>query len=212
MKPKTAIIWGASGGIGSALLKKLVADDWQVAAVARKPEAISGLTPWVFEADFANPGAVQAVSAEVGQVADGFDWWVYAAGDITSAPVKELSPETWERILDANLTGAYLCAHFSQELLKPGAPMYFLGAVSERMRLPGLAAYAAAKAGLEALGDVLFKEMRRTVVVVRPGAVKTPLWEKVPFKMPPNASAPEVLAEEILKAYMNGHSERFLNL
>jgi NAD(P)-dependent dehydrogenase (short-subunit alcohol dehydrogenase family) len=84
--------------------------------------------------------------------------------------------------------------------------MIFLGAVSERLRLPRLSAYAAAKAGLEAFVEVLTKEERkRQVILVRPAAVDTPLWEKVPFKLPAGAVSPDEVAERILSAYRDGH-------
>jgi len=74
------------------------------------------------------------------------------------------------------------------------------------MRLPGLAAYAAAKAGLEAFAEVLRKEERkRRITVVRPSAVDTAIWQKVPFKLPPEAMKPEAVAERILAAYDEGH-------
>ena len=82
--------------------------------------------------------------------------------------------------------------------------MVFLGAVHERLRLPGLSAYAAAKAGLEAYVEALRKETRRKTLVVRPGAVDTAFWSKVPFSMPKNALQPEALAERIYAAILEG--------
>ncbi|HSR33983.1 MAG TPA: SDR family oxidoreductase, partial [Anaerolineae bacterium] len=112
----------------------------------------------------------------------------------------------WQRILDANLVGAYLAAHYSLPLLARDAHLLFLGAVSERMRLPRLSAYAAAKAGLEAFVEVLGKEERkRRVTLVRPAAVDTPLWDKVPFKLPAGAMSPDETADRILDAYRDGH-------
>ena len=70
---------------------------------------------------------------------------------------------------------AFLATHFSMPLLAQNAHLVYLGAVSERLRLPGLSAYAAAKAGLEAYAEALKKEERkRRITVVRPGAVATP--------------------------------------
>jgi 3-oxoacyl-[acyl-carrier protein] reductase len=209
---QTALVWGASGGIGRALVSRLAAEGWTVFAITRHPDEASSyydgadLTPHVIEADVASPFAVQqavtAVSREVTQV----DLFVYAVGDITAAKVGEMAPKDWTRILDANLTGAYLATHHSLPLLADDAHLVFLGAISERLRLPRLAAYAAAKAGLEAFAEALGKEERwRRVTVVRPGAVVTPLWEKVPLRLPSYAMSPEAVAERILDAYREGH-------
>jgi NAD(P)-dependent dehydrogenase (short-subunit alcohol dehydrogenase family) len=84
--------------------------------------------------------------------------------------------------------------------------VFILGAVSERLRLPGLTAYAAAKAGLEAMVVSLSKEERRKkITLVRPGAVATPLWDKVPFNQPEHSYSPEQVADRIWQAYLDEH-------
>ncbi|MFO7740841.1 MAG: SDR family NAD(P)-dependent oxidoreductase [Anaerolineae bacterium] len=204
---KTAMVWGASGGIGTALVKRLVDEGWRVLSVARDPGAVTYLTSEVVEADVSDPHSVRQAVARAEELVETVDLWIYAIGDITSLKTEEMSPEDWGRILAANLTGAYQAVHYSLPLLTPDAHMVFLGAVSERLRLPGLAAYASAKAGLEAFAEVLRKEQRRRrVTLVRPKAVETPLWEKVPFSVPHGAMSPEMLAEAVLQANQDGHS------
>ncbi len=204
---KTAMIWGASGGIGSALVTTLAEQGWQVVAIARNAENLNNITPLVLEADVSRPHDVERAILAASQEVDQIDLWVYAAGDIASVKVEEMAPVDWQRILDANLTGAFTTAHYSLPLLAPDAHLFFLGAVSERMQMPGLSAYAAAKAGLEAFAESLRKEARkRRVTVVRPGAVATPFWENVPFRMPANAMTPEAVAAAILSAYEAQHS------
>jgi NAD(P)-dependent dehydrogenase (short-subunit alcohol dehydrogenase family) len=203
---KTAMIWGANGGIGRALVTTLSSQGWTVVAIARESAELEGLATHVLEADVSRPHDVESAVLAAGYEVEAVDLWIYTAGDITASRVDEMTPEAWQRILDANLTGAFLAAHYSMPLLAPEAHMFFLGAVSERMQMPGLAAYAAAKAGLEALAEVWRKEARKQrVTVVRPGAVETPLWSKVPFRMPANALAPGDVAERILAAYAEGH-------
>lgn len=209
---KTALIWGASGGIGGALARLLKTEGWQVIAVARDADKIREFAPLAFEADFGNPVMVQTVVTAIAQQVNTVDWWIYAAGDIVAKQVKEMSPEVWKRILDANLSGVFHTVHFSLPLLSSEAPLYIVGAVNERMRLPGLSAYVTAKAGLEALADVLRKELRRTVLVVRPAAVNTPLWNRVPFRLPSNAITPEALAGRMLQAYVQGSKEAVLDV
>lgn len=200
------MIWGASGGIGRALVQKLVQEGWQVWAIARTPGDLEALTPHVLQADLSSVRAVQQAVLAVNETGAQIDLWAYAAGDIEAVSVAEMLPETWQRILDANLRGAYLATHYSLPLLSEAAHLFYLGAVSERMRLPRLSAYAAAKAGLEAFAEALRKEQRqRRVTVVRPGAVDTPFWNKVPFKLPPHAPPPERVAEAIWTAYRERH-------
>jgi NAD(P)-dependent dehydrogenase (short-subunit alcohol dehydrogenase family) len=208
----TAMIWGATGGIGRALVDELLSREWAVVAVSRDEEALEARVACSLRADVADPfsvqRAVQAAAYEVDEVA----LWIYAAGDIASAPVEEITPAVWGRILSANLTGAYHAAHYSLPLLAPDAHIVFIGAISERLRLPGLSAYAATKAGLEAFAEVLRKEQRpRRVTVVRPAAVATPLWDKVPLRLPKDAPPPSKVAGRILAAHEEGHSG-FLDL
>lgn len=203
---KTAMIWGASGGIGRALVRLLVAEGWRVLAVARQSDELEDDTPLVYEVDVSRASSVEQAVYSAAQDVEAVDLWIYAVGDILSARVDDLQPSAWDDILTANLSGAYLATHYSLPLLAPDAHMVFLGAVSERLQLPGLAAYAAAKAGLEAFTTALAKEERKCrVTTVRPGAVATPLWDKVPMKLPGNAPPPEKVARRILDAHESGH-------
>jgi NAD(P)-dependent dehydrogenase (short-subunit alcohol dehydrogenase family) len=116
-----------------------------------------------------------------------------------------MNADTWQRILDANLTGAYLAVNASEPLLQPDAHLFFLGAVSERLQLPSLSAYVAAKAGLEAFVATLGKEQRkRKVTIVRPGAVDTDFWDKVALSKPKDSADPDKVAQRIIAAYENG--------
>lgn len=209
---RTALIWGAAGDIGRAIANRLKADGWQIIAVSRQEDDLGGVADYAAAADVADPFAVQRAVVSIGQEAGEVGLFVYAAGDIAAEPAARMSPQTFRRILDANLVGAYHTYHFSQPLLAADAVLVFIGAVSERMRLPGLSAYAAAKAGLEAFAEALRKEERkRRVIVVRPGAVRTKFWQKVPFKMPGNALAAEQVAEQIVAA-INGKHEGPLDI
>ena len=203
---KTALIWGASGGIGRALVEKLDAERWTVIAVSRKPDTLSPFTPHTLYADVSSLPSVELAVGKIWQIASEIDLFAYTAGDITSVKMKVMAPATWKRIIDANLTGVYFTTHASLPLLAPNAHLFFLGAIHERLQLPGLTAYAAAKAGLEAFGEALRKELRKQrVTVVRPAAVETGLWDKVPFRMPAHALQPAALAEHIIAAYQDGH-------
>lgn len=201
------MVWGATGGIGKAIVEELMNDGWQVIALSRNDEELSDIATHSIYVDISQPFSVLKATQAVAQVVSDVQFWIYAAGDIASAPVEEMKPEVWNRILSANLTGAYLAAHYSLPLLATDAHLVFVGAVSERLRLPGLSAYAAAKAGIEALAETLRKEQRkRRVTIVRPAAVATPLWEKVPLRMPKDAPPAAKIAGRIVAAYKENHS------
>lgn len=204
---KNAMVWGAAGGIGRALVAELVAQGWRVFAVSRAPDMLTDLTPYSLDADVVDAFGVQNAVMAAGYEVDAIDMWVYAVGDIEVARVADVSTGTWQRIMDANLNGAFMTTHQSLPLLASDAHLFYLGAVTERLKLPGFAPYVAAKAGLEAFADTLRKEQRsRKVTIVRPGAVNTPFWEKVPVTMPRDAAAPDKVARRILEAYGAGHS------
>ncbi|MGD8904813.1 MAG: SDR family NAD(P)-dependent oxidoreductase [Anaerolineae bacterium] len=199
---QNAMVWGAGGGIGQALVSILSQEGWRVIALGRGVADLSNLASDVIEVNVADEGAVQRAVEAAKKELDQVDLWVYSVGDIAASKVADAQFDSWQRILDANLTGAYLTTHYSLPLLARDAHMIFLGAISERLRLPRLSAYASAKAGLEAFVEVLGKEERkRRVTLVRPAAVDTPLWDKVPFNLPAKALSPEDAAQRILAAH-----------
>lgn len=198
------LIWGAAGGIGRAITETFASKGHTVVAVTRRPQGVETITPHVVAGDVAHVDKVAAAVQQAAQQVAPWDVFIYAVGDIMSVKVADMKPEDWRRILDANLTGVYLTVQAALPHLSPQAHLFFLGALHERLRLPGLGAYAAAKAGLEALVEVIRKETRLPVTIVRPQAVKTPLWEKVPFRVPPNALAPEQIAQALFRAWEEG--------
>jgi len=199
------ILWGSEGGIGRALLTEFKDQGWEAAAVAREITSVSTRADWTFEADFRRAGEVDEVAGALRGLNLGFQVYIFAGGDIASLPVGKADPADWQRILDNNLTAAYQTLRASLPLLAEDAGIFLMGAVSERLQLPGLSAYAAAKAGLEALAVSVAKEERRKrITVVRPGAVDTDLWEKVPFNKPAHTFPPEKVAARVWEAYQEG--------
>jgi NAD(P)-dependent dehydrogenase (short-subunit alcohol dehydrogenase family) len=209
---KHALVWGAAGGIGKALTKKLIDQEYTVIAVSRHPNEMKALTPYSIATDVTVPSQVRGAVHQVRSISQTVDLYIYTAGEIDSIKAPAMSDKDWQRILNANLTGAFLTAQASLPLLTSEASLVFLGAVHERLRLPGLGAYAAAKAGLEAFAETLRKESRRRVLVVRPGAVNTPFWSKVPFSMPANALEPAALADRIFERLQGDSNELLFDL
>ena len=203
---KNALVWGSSGAIGQAVLRKLNAEGWTTAGIVRDSLKIPQIADFVFETMFENPEYIQETAYLVSQEIGDINFWCYAAGDISSEKVSEMAPKDWQRIITANLNGAFFAIHYFLPLLTEIAHVFFIGAMSERLRLPGLSAYAASKAGLEAFAESLGKEERKKrITIVRPGAVATPFWDKVPLRLPKDAAPAEKVAEKIYEAYLSGH-------
>ncbi len=204
----TALIWGAAGGIGRAITHQLIAQQWDVIAFSRNGDAIhtDTVSAIAIEANCAVPASVEKAIYSAQFECDDADLFVYAAGDIVQAKVDDLAADAFTRIINNNLTGAYLTAKASLPLLKPDAPMVFIGAISERLQLPGLSAYVAAKAGLEAFLATFQKEQRkRRIINVRPGAVDTAFWDKVALKKPAAIATPDQIAQRIIEAVNSNH-------
>ena len=202
-----ALIWGASGGIGQALVRLFKQEGWRVFAAARNVSRIPDGADFTYRFDALMPGTINETQLLIAQDSQGLDLVVYAAGDLRPDLLKNTDPDDWSAVMHANLTGAFLIASKSLYLLNDAGHMMFMGAYVDHVVLPKMAAYAVAKAGLETMVTVLRKENRKhKFSVVRPGAVDTPFWEKAPFKKPADAKSPEVVARAILAHYLAGEN------
>ncbi|MGQ9850581.1 MAG: SDR family NAD(P)-dependent oxidoreductase [Aggregatilineaceae bacterium] len=202
-----ALIWGASGGIGQALVRILKQQGWRVFAAARNTSRIPSEADFTYRFDVALPNTINETQLLVAQDSAGLDLVVYAVGDLRPDLLKSTSFDDWMAVMHANLSGAFLVASRSLYLLKDAGHMMFMGAYVDHVVLPKMGAYAVAKAGLETMVAVLRKENRKhKFTVVRPGAVDTPFWEKAPFKKPADTKSPEVVARAILAHYLAGEN------
>jgi len=126
--------------------------------------------------------AVAAIEAHFGRP---ISILVNNAGDnINPAPIDEMDEETWDRVIDVNLKGAFLCAKYCIPAMKAARAGRVINITSISGRSgggPGGAHYAASKGGLEAFTRALAKEMASFGVTangVAPGVVYTPLHER----------------------------------
>ncbi|MGQ9828815.1 MAG: SDR family NAD(P)-dependent oxidoreductase [Roseiflexus sp.] len=204
---QTALIWGAAGGIGRALVNTLNENKWRVLGIARDEAALSDMDVEAYSAELSREADVAAAALWAAQQSEGtVHLWVYAAGDMIGKPLTDTTAGELERVFSANVIGAHLAVTHSLALVPAGGHLVFIGAYVDRVMLPKLGAYAASKAALDAYVTVLAKEVRdRRVTNVRVGAVDTPLWLKAPFRLPKGAHAPGDVAAAILRAYAEGH-------
>jgi NADP-dependent 3-hydroxy acid dehydrogenase YdfG len=188
---RTALVTGASRGIGLSCARALAGAGARVAMLARSEHALRAASGEIgpqavpIVADVAQP---EAVSRAARSVADAFgdapDIIVNNAGLFILAPLEATSPEEFARTLRTNLVAPFTIVHafLPRMRARRSGHLVTIGSVADRNALPENAAYAASKFGLRALHEVLRAELRGSGIrasLVSPGPVDTPLWDPV---------------------------------
>lgn len=187
LRGKTALVTGASSGIGLAVARELSAAGAWVGLVARQPEPLARAAAEVgghaIPADVGTPEGVHTLATYLGELlGDAPDLVVAAAGAFSLAPLHEADPAEFDRLVAANLRGPFLLIRaFLPAMLRRGhGHVVSIGSVAGRVAFPRNGAYAASKYGLRGLHEVLLQEVRGTGVratLVEPAATDTPLWD-----------------------------------
>ena len=188
---RTAVVTGASRGIGFAVARLLVAEGARVILVARDEGTLDdavnvlGSTATAMVCDVSDADAVVATVARVRVVFDATpDILVNNAGAFALATIDTVDPSTFATVVDTNLNAPLrFIRAFLPEMRGRGAGhIVTLGSTVDRQVFPENAAYAASKHGLRAMHEVLRLETRGTGVratLISPGPVDTPLWDTV---------------------------------
>ncbi len=186
---RTALVTGASRGIGAAIARRLAGEGARVALVARSEGPLRALAAQLGGGAFVIPSDLRAAGADAvlhtavdAAAVDGIDIVVNNAGAFFSASAHETSVDAFREMLDLNLTAPFTVARtFLAEMRARGSGhVVTIGSIADRAVFPGNAAYAASKYGLRALHEVLRAELRGTGVratLVSPGPTDTDLWD-----------------------------------
>jgi 3-oxoacyl-[acyl-carrier protein] reductase len=193
---KTALITGASRGIGRAIAVEFAREEANVALVGRDFAALeetgaacanarAGATAEIFLADVTDREAIERIVADVVARFGRLDCAVANAGQSVDALLLRLKPETIDYMLDVNLKSAFhLCSAVTKPMMKQRAgSIVLMTSIVGICGNAGQAAYAASKAGLIGLCKSLAKELgSRNIRVnaVAPGLIETALTEKMP--------------------------------
>jgi NAD(P)-dependent dehydrogenase (short-subunit alcohol dehydrogenase family) len=174
---RTALVTGASSGIGQACAVQLVSSGWRVlAGVRRAGEAPDGTEEVLLDVTAADQ--IRAAADLVDQL----DGLVNNAGIAIAAPVEFVSPEELRHQLEVNLVGQVAVTQaFLPALRRAKGRIVFMGSIAGRSALPFLSPYAASKHALEAVADSLRLELRPFgihVSIVEPGSIKTAIWAR----------------------------------
>ena len=183
---RVALVTGGSGGLGTDMARALARAGATVVLLGRRPDALAQAAAEVGEgtgtltANVADPvevgRAVEAVLAQHGRL----DVLVNGAGTHVIRPSHELALEDWQKVLDANLTGSFICARAVAPVMRDqgGGKIINIGSVMSTWGLPRRAAYAASKGAVALLTRSLAQgwgPWRINVNAIAPGFFHTRL-------------------------------------
>lgn len=191
---KTAIVTGASRGIGAAIARKLCEAGANVALCSRSAEAVAaiadtlnseGYTAISTAADISKKGDVEALIKTVLDKFSQIDILVNNAGITRDTLLMRLQDEDWDAVLQTNLTGTMYCtrAVMRPMLRQRSGRIINISSVIGIMGNPGQASYAAAKAGIIGFTKTIAREVGVrgiTVNAIAPGFITTDMTAQMP--------------------------------
>lgn len=191
---KTAVITGASSGIGAATAMKLAEAGANVVLAARRKEKLeelkskieaTGSKVLIVETDVTKPEAVKELFAQTKSEFGQCDILVNNAGLMPLSYMKNLHVEEWKQMVDVNINGVLNClAEVLPEMTeRKSGHIINISSVAGRTVMSGGAVYSATKFAVRALSDGLRQELSSAynirVTCIEPGAVETELLSTI---------------------------------
>ncbi|WP_425050889.1 SDR family oxidoreductase [Psychromarinibacter sp. S121] len=189
MTIRTAIVTGASRGIGAEIARVLAADGWAVAvSYAHSSDAAAAVVDEIVaaggraaavQADLSDPGAARALFDAAESVLGPVGLLVNNAGTMSLSSISETEDDMLDNHIATNLAGPFRLMREAATRIVEGGRILNLSSSVVGLYQPGYAAYAATKAGIEAVTKILAKELGSrgiTVNAVAPGPVATELF------------------------------------
>ncbi len=172
---KSAVVTGAGSGIGRAVALALMKDGYAVALAGRSKDALektadmgrtTGVKTIVVPTDVGDPAAVKRLFAAAKEALGRLDFLFNNAGTGAPAmPLEDLPFEQWKTVVDANLTGSFLCAQEAIKIMKSQQPMggriVNNGSTSAHAPRPMSVAYTATKHAITGLTKCISLDCRK---------------------------------------------------
>src|SRR6201999_1043207 len=185
---RTALVTGASGGIGGAIAKALHAQGATVGLSGTRREALEkvgaelGERTHILPTDLGDPVATEALAKEAEAAMGKLDILVNNAGLTRDNIAMRMKDEEWQRVIDVNLTAGFRLARAAMRGMMKRRFGRIIGITSivGVTGNPGQANYAAAKAGMIGMSKALAQELASrsiTVNTVAPGFIETAMTD-----------------------------------
>lgn len=200
-----AVVTGSNSGIGEAVARRLLASDWRVIGISRRPGTINHAGYKHLEADLSSPASLALAAESVLQEEGPLEVLINNAGVGYFAPHEELSITQIEEMVRINLLAPLLLSKILLRTIKSSEGWIInISSFSAHERSSFGAAYAATKAGLKHFSDSLFDEVRKSgakIVTICPDITRTPFYDNLNFAPEDDPSAairPESIAETVM--------------
>lgn len=188
LEGKTALVTGASGGIGGAIARQLHGRGASIVASGTRMEKLEGLAADLGErchavaANLSEPEAPDALIAAATEAAGGVDILINNAGLTRDNLAMRMKDEEWQQVIDVNLSSAFrLTRGVLRGMMKARwGRIVTITSVVGATGNPGQANYAASKAGLTGMSKALAQEVASrgiTVNCIAPGFIETPMTD-----------------------------------
>ena len=207
LKDKTVFITGASSGIGATAAQIFSAEGADVVIsfgnnangaenTAAKVRA-NGRRAWLCQMDVSNPVNVTEAVRQLPSEIPGLDALVLCAGLSLHTAMAEITPAEWQRVMDANLNGAFYVLQALTPLLLDGGSVVMVSSVSAQTGVSHQAHYAAAKAGLVNLSKSAARALapRIRVNCVSPGITMTSMGQATIAALDPDYAKNKMLLQ-----------------
>ena len=172
---KVAVVTGAGSGIGRAVALALMKAGYATALAGRRKDALektaeqgraTGAKSLVVPTDVGNPAQVKALFAQTREAFGRLDLLFNNAGTGAPAmPMEDLPFEDWKKVIDANLTGSFLCAQEAMKIMKAQTPrggrIINNGSISAHAPRPMSVAYTATKHAITGLTKAISLDGRK---------------------------------------------------
>lgn len=207
---KTAIVTGASGGLGAAISEALIRSGAKVYGLARNEKTLQALEKKLgsqfvpVPMDISNHESVKAWMNKTFSETNIPDILVNNAGTGSFGKIDEMPAEEWLTMVNTNLNGMYYMTSLVASLMKKteqGSHIINIGSILGSMGRAESAAYCATKFGIQGFSDALFKELRFfniKVTCFNPGSIDTHFFETSGIESHHNMLQPKDLADTVV--------------
>lgn len=194
---KTALITGASQGIGAQIVRTFhqagatvvlnhpgfINTALDAQTIADELNVFRTDSAFIIAADVSKPDEVQAMMADIQTAHGGLDFLINNAAIIKDRTIAKMGLDEWDAVTAVNLDGVFYCCKYALEILRDHGAIVSFGSIAAIQGFFGQANYAAAKAGVQAMMRVLSRETARRQIrvnTVAPGVIDTAMAATIP--------------------------------